>query len=365
MYTHRAHIVFVFILLCFAMIIDCSKKNPTNTLLPGAIKGKVSIAALNVAVVGALVSLVPGSAQVAADTLGNYSFTNITPGDYTVAARKVGYFNGIRTVHVRAGQNVVVNISMIAAIEMVTISAGYFDMGSDSTDPYFIHTEWPKHTIYLDGFQIGKYPVTNAQYQTFMDADGYYTPAYWSTTGWRYRIVANATEPLYWSTGEYNSGMAYPDYPVVGVSWFEAEAFCRWAGGRLPTEAEWEKAARGADHRFYPWGNVWDATKCNSSENAGSDTFTYSSPAGIFTGGASPYGALDMVGNVQEWVNDWFKADYYSGSPLNNPLGPDSAAAKVLRGACFVNSYAYCRCAERNDSHQPYRSSFIGFRLAK
>jgi len=248
----------------------------------------------------------------------------------------------------------------------ITIPAGNFTMGSLPTDPYAQSNEQPQHTVYLDAYQISKYEITNAQYQAFMEAGGYSNSAYWTADGWNWRTTNNITQPYWWSTGEYNSGPSFPNHPVVGVSWYEAYAFCQWAGGHLPTEAQWEKAARGMDSsNYWPWGSTWDASKCNSSENVSPDTFTCSSPVGYFSAGQSPYGVYDMAGNVLEWCNDWYDANYYANSPSSNPAGPATGSSRVLRGGSWYNNGNHCRTAERNGCSPSFRSAGIGFRPVK
>lgn len=233
-------------------------------------------------------------------------------------------------------------------IEWISISAGDFTMGSLPGDPYAQTNEQPQHTVYLDAYQISKYEITNSQYKSFMDAGGYSNIAYWTADGWTWKTNNSITEPAYWSAGTYNSGMVFPNHPVVGVSWHEAYAFCNWAGAHLPTEAQWEKAARGNNStNYWPWGSTWDASKCNSQYNTAPDTFTYSSPVGFFSTGISPYGVYDMAGNVWEWVNDWYQSDYYSISPASNPTGPSTGTYRVLRSGGY----------DRNDAelHSPRR----------
>jgi formylglycine-generating enzyme required for sulfatase activity len=251
-------------------------------------------------------------------------------------------------------------------IEWISIPAGNFTMGSTTSDPYYNTDELPQHTVYLDAYQISKYEVTNAQYKAFMDAGGYSISAYWATDGWNWRTTNSITQPYWWSTGEYNSGTAFPNHPVVGVSWYEAYAFCNWAGGHLPTEAQWEKAARGTDSsNYWPWGSTWDAGKCNSYYNTAPDTFAYSSPVDFFTTGISPYGVYDMAGNVWEWVNDWYQSDYYSVSTSSNPAGPTTGTSRVIRGGSFIGNDNNCRVSYRASGGPDGRNSSLGFRLAK
>ncbi|MBI4725722.1 SUMF1/EgtB/PvdO family nonheme iron enzyme [candidate division TA06 bacterium] len=252
------------------------------------------------------------------------------------------------------------------SITWISIPAGNFTMGSLPGDPYAQTAEQPQHTVYLDAFQISKYEITNAQYKAFMDAGGYSNSAYWTTDGWNWRTTNSITQPYYWSSGQYNSGPSFPNHPVVGVSWYEAYAFCNWAGGRLPTEAQWEKAARGTDSsNYWPWGSTWDASKCNSYDNTAPDTFAYSSPVGFFATGTSPYGVYDMAGNVWEWVNDWYQSDYYSVSPSSNPQGPATGTSRVLRGGCFFNIDYLCRVVYRNNNPPDPRNFNNGIRIAQ
>ena len=251
-------------------------------------------------------------------------------------------------------------------ITWISIPFGNFTMGSLSTDPYAQTDEQPQHTVYLDAYQISKYEITNSQYKAFMDAGGYTNSSYWTTDGWTWRTTNSITEPYYWTAGTYNSGTAFPNHPVVGVSWYEAYAFCNWAGGHLPTEAQWEKAARYTDARYYPWGNAWDGANCNSYDNTPPDTFTYSSPVGFFSTGQSYYGVYDMAGNVWEWCNDWYGSAYYSDPGANtNPAGPTTGTYRVLRGGSFGNFDGSCRVANRGNLTPDYRDSYFGFRIAR
>jgi formylglycine-generating enzyme required for sulfatase activity/uncharacterized caspase-like protein len=190
--------------------------------------------------------------------------------------------------------------------EMIFIPAGEFIMGSNDGND----NEKPQHTVYLDGYWIYKTEVTVGQYRKFCAAMGHKMPKA-PKWGW------NET------------------HPVVNVSWDDAKAYCDWAGVSLPTEAQWEKAARGTDGRKYPWGNEWDMSKLQLSHRKIEDAGGTSS-VGSFLAGASPYGALDMEGNVWEWCNDWYGETYYQGAPTRNPSGPVSGQDRVLRGGSWV-----------------------------
>ena len=153
----------------------------------------------------------------------------------------------------------------------------------------------------------------------------------------------------------------------MGVSWFEANAYARWLAAeqklpwRLPTEAEWEKAARGRAGRTYPWGNQWDASKCNSSESKLQRT----SPRRLFPKGASEYGCHDLAGNVWEKCSDWYKEDYYKGSTGKNPRGPSGGSFRVIRGGSWISDAEFCRSAFRYRDHPSERAVNLGFRLAR
>ena len=145
---------------------------------------------------------------------------------------------------------------------------------------------------------IDKYEVTNGRFKKFMDAGGYTNSAYWSQTGWKWLQSKGITQPLYWNDKRYNT----PQQPVVGVSWYEADAYARWAGKRLPTTLEWQAAAQGTDNRIWPWGSVWDPAKANAGDGSrGAPVAVGSYPSGV-----SPFGALDMAGNVWEYTADWY-----------------------------------------------------------
>ena len=221
--------------------------------------------------------------------------------------------------------------------EMVYVPAGEFIMGSDEGDS----DERPVHTVYLDAFYIDKYEVTNSQYRKCVEAGA-------------------CDVPLVPSDTTYYDNADYAGHPVAYVSWNDALAYCQWAGKRLPTEAEWEKAARGTDGRTYPWGEGIDCDLAQYNECGGRTV-----PVGSKPKGASPYGALDMAGNVWEWVADWYDSGYYSQSPGRNPPGPDSSESRVLRGGSWYYGADVARCADRFWRVPVYRGSIMGFRCAR
>ncbi|MBI1294267.1 SUMF1/EgtB/PvdO family nonheme iron enzyme [bacterium] len=217
--------------------------------------------------------------------------------------------------------------------------AGAFVRGSD-INYTAVGNETPQRQIYLSTYQIARMPVTNAQYNVFVDATGHRTPEHWHGK-------------------EIPSGKA--NHPVVNVSWHDAMAFCTWAGVRLPSEAEWEKAARGTDGHIYPWGNQSpDVKRCNFNRNVCDTTAVGSYPAGV-----SPYGVMDMAGNVWEWVHDWYQSDYYSVSPDSNPQGPATGICRVMRGGSWFNLDYYVRSANRDYNHPGSWHYDLGFRCVR
>ena len=322
----------------------------------GKIKGTVTDGSGEV-VPDIIVTATPGEYQAITDENGKYLIEDLTTGEYVVTASSDG-LSGTGTANIDfSGFNcteVECNI-MISTSVMVLIPAGNFSMGSTVEVD-----EQPVHTIYLDTYYIDKYEVTNCLYKVFIDGGGYDNSAYWTTDGWTWKTNNSITQPYYWddSTFGYNATDG-PNLPVVGVSWYEAYAYANWAGKRLPTEAEWEKAARGTDERPYPWGEGIDSSKLNYNDNIGHTTVV-----GSYETGKSPYGCYDMAGNVWEWCNDWYDASYYSSSPTNNPQGPGTGATRVFRGGSWNYDDNNCRSANRNWYYPNYRDYGFGFRCA-
>jgi formylglycine-generating enzyme required for sulfatase activity/energy-coupling factor transporter ATP-binding protein EcfA2 len=242
---------------------------------------------------------------------------------------------------------------------MVPVKAGTFMRGSKEDDAGA--DEKPQREVYLDEFMIGTYPVTNEEFKEFVDDGGYDKEEFWTKEGWRWREENEIFEPAYWHDRKWNG----PNFPVVGISWFEAEAYANWLSERtgyrfsLPTEAEWEKAARGTDGLKYPWGEHFDKNLCNLYESELHRT----SPVGIYPRGKSPYGCFDMAGNVWERCSDWYDGKYYANSPDRNPEGPSVGAVRVVRGGGWSFNAGFCRSAFRNHFDPRFRGNILGFRL--
>ena len=230
--------------------------------------------------------------------------------------------------------------------DMILVPAGYFWRGSEKGEV----DEKPVNRLWLDSFYIDRFPVTNAQYALYLAETKY-------------------PEPLYWKDAACNN----PGQPVVGVSWKDALACCRWRSAKdsavytLPTEAQWEKAARGEDNRTYPWGNQPPTNKRAPTK------ISEKMPAvGLCELGQSPYGVGDMVGNVWNWCLDWYEKNYYSAAPKRNPAGPPRGRRKVVRGGnwvflgCCSGTPAYAlRTTRRNAFHPHLKKKSIGFRCVR
>jgi serine/threonine-protein kinase len=252
-----------------------------------------------------------------------------------------------------------------APLGMVYVPAGEFIMGSDEGDS----DEQPVHTVYLDTFYVDEYEVTNAQFAQFLNEQGNQEEG-----GVTWLDIGDEDCLITESGGQYQPKSGYSDHPVIEVSWYGANAYCQWAGKRLPTEAEWEKAARGTDGLIYPWGNTFDGTKLNFADKNTSfdwsdsnwdDGYADTAPVGSYPDGASPYGALDMAGNVAEWVADWHDSSYYAASPESNPKGPASGHYPVIRGGSWHINGALVRAAVRSWYPPDDSLSHVGFRCAR
>ena len=224
--------------------------------------------------------------------------------------------------------------------EMVPIPAGPFLRGTKSGG----YDEQPERTIYVDAFSIDRYEVTNAQYQAFVAATGHRKAAPPS------RYAKNL------------SRMKGVNQPVAYVSWEDADAYCRWAGKRLPTEAEWEKAMRGVDGRLWPWGNEPDQLAFNGGSLR--DGFEATAPVGSFKRDISPFGVADGTGNVMEWVADWYGEEAYRDPADHNPTGPEHGVFRVMRGGGYTSQGSDVRITSRSKMVPDFRDETIGFRCA-
>jgi formylglycine-generating enzyme required for sulfatase activity len=224
--------------------------------------------------------------------------------------------------------------------DMVLVPGGEFTMGSPAGDA----DEQPAHRVLVDSFFMDKYEVTVRQYGVFLQEAGGDRPSEWKTM--------NKT--------------ANQNRPVMGVDWADAVRYCKWAGKRLPTEAEWEKAARGTDGRLYPWGNDPPTSLHANFGKTGSNDHGSLAPVGTLEHGKSPYGIYDMAGNVWEWVSDWYDDAYYKNSPPQNPVGPSMGGFKVIRGGSWASGPRNLRSADRYWDPPSFRSLYFpGFRCAK
>ena len=224
--------------------------------------------------------------------------------------------------------------------EMVEIPEGPFTMGYNHGDP----DETPAHPVYLKTYFIDLKEVTQSEYDRFVR-------------------MTKREKPQVPVFEEDIAKLMGADFPVVGIGWNDAFAYCRWAGKRLPTEAEWEKAARGEGQRLYPWGKEF--TYASSNIGGNDDGFPYLSPVGSYEMGRSPYGVYDMMGNVAEWVADTYDAHYYENSPFRDPPGPDTTEFKVIRGSTWRDSKLNARLTKRFSAKMWRTDATIGFRCTQ
>ncbi len=243
--------------------------------------------------------------------------------------------------------------------EMVQIPAGEFEMGSNSLDA--LDNERSAHKVYLDTYSIDRYPITCKQYRTFMKAGGYKNPQWWSKAGWQWLHQEQATKPLYWEDNP-----AWYNNPVWGVSWYEAEAYAKFVGKRLPTEAEWEKAVSWDEklkrRRIYPWGNKKPTTENCNYNNIHSQT----TAVNAYPSGQSAYGLYDALGNVWEWTASWFDGhegfQHYPYKGFSQVYFDNQH--KVLKGGSWATRPWALRSSFRNWYHPNVRQIFAGFRCA-
>jgi formylglycine-generating enzyme required for sulfatase activity len=230
-------------------------------------------------------------------------------------------------------------------VPMVTIPAGEFLMGNPEGKGRV--DEWPQRTVYLDAFAIDLVEVTNERYIAFVTTTGHRNP------------------PNPYGTGPLLSAKGIEQLPVVQTTWYDAKAYCSWAKKRLPTEAEWEKAARGPDGRLFPWGNEpATAKRANFDREWEDETTLY--PVGSLPDGDSPYGVKDMAGNAREWVSDWYEPDYYKRAPDRNPQGPDKkGVVRSIRGGSWHSPVADITTSARGRGGFALQTHGTGFRCAR
>jgi formylglycine-generating enzyme required for sulfatase activity len=273
---------------------------------------------------------------------------------------------------------------------MVLIPAGFVRLGQTGLAA-------PVHNIYIEGFYVDIYEVSNAKYKAFIDAAGYTTAAYWNPVGWAWRVANGITLPAYWNETTYHGGgiAGNERFPANGVSWWEADAYCRWAGGRLPTEAEWEKAAKGgcethgdaaqcdaSDTPSYPWGQDISAPRANNLDSGDPyENNGWTTPVGYYDGGThggfqtidspGPYGLYDSAGNVYEWCSTkWgYSYPYNPNDGRENPPASYNERDRVLRGGAWgVEHYGsyFLGCAYRASGNVPsLRDRMVGFRCVR
>lgn len=239
---------------------------------------------------------------------------------------------------------------------MILIPAGSFRRGSQESP-----NEGPVRDVHLCAYYVDRYPVTNREYRAFIDAGGYHTRSYWTPTGWEFIQARRIERPLYWNDPHWNG----EDQPVTGLNWWEAKAYARFAGKQLPSEAQWECAARGHDGRRFPWGDAEPtpahatyAVDCDPAELQRRATPVSACPAG-----ASPWGCMDMAGNVGEWCLDNASQDYGWDLTCTDPLfWIGEEADHIVRGGSGLHNEDYLRCSSRDYYPPTLRDNLVGFR---
>lgn len=304
------------------------------------------------------------SPDVQAETCRSLARLN-AQDESTLQALETLYYGDVADMARHAALDALLTLGQHERMGMVPIPAGEFLMGSTDKDGDAKDDEKPQHKIYLSDYFIERTPVTNAAFRRFMEAGGYINSMYWKEAidakRWQDGIFKDysgeRSEPAYWADSKWNGD----GQPVVGITWYEAVAYARWAGKRLPTEAEWEKAARGTDGRIYPWGNEWDETLANTKETGLGQT----TPVGQYSpDGDSPYGMVDMAGNVFEWCSSRYAGYPYEANDGREDFSGGDRAIRVLRGGSWANAAEGVRCARRN-RYSPYlRDYYYGFRCS-
>ena len=249
-------------------------------------------------------------------------------------------------------------VKLPAHDEMVRIPAGTFIMGSDKkVDHNAYQPEFPQRKVYLDAFEIDKFEVTTVQFLKFV-------------------LATNRAPLIDWQYDGGNFQETMVNHPVMHVSWYDADAYCKWAGKRLPTSAEWEKAARGEDGRIYPWGNQPAGLSRANFGRTGLSGPVRDRPERLllyppiisvdkYENAVSPYGVFQMAGNVAEWTADWYDPHYYKTAPDRNPKGPEKGTQKAFRGGGWIDSTPSVRPAQRNGTEPNTKMNWLGFRCAR
>ncbi len=258
-----------------------------------------------------------------------------------------------------AGKQLAVERAKLPAHDdMVRVPAGWFLMGSDKkVDKNAYPAELPQRKVYLDDYEIDKYEVTTVQFLKFV-------------------LATNRAPLIDWQYDGGNFQETMASHPVMHVSWDEAEAYCKWAGKRLPTEAEWEKAARGEDGRIYPWGNQMAGLSRANFGRTGLSGPVRDRPERLllyppiisvdkYDNAVSPYGVFQLSGNVAEWVADWYDPKYYASAPERNPKGPEKGTQRAFRGGGWIDSTPSVRAAQRNGTDPKTKMNWMGFRCAR
>ncbi len=269
---------------------------------------------------------------------------DLPPGPYVIEINHEGFQTKKHKIEIKEGElQIPLNFILVPhpaerSPDMVFIPAGWVFIGRDDASS----EEGPAHKIHLDAYYIDRYEVSNGDYKRFLDVTGRRPPEFWD------------------DPDRNGAGL-----PVVGVSWSDAEAYCRWSKKRLPTEFEWEKAARGKEGRLwiYPWGNSFDPARANIAGDT--DGYVDVAPVDALPEGKSAYGAYNLVGNVAEWTGNWFAPDYYKHMPMKNPPGPETGKRRVIRGGSFKTSVKYATSTYRSAFAPESRKTNIGFRCAK
>jgi formylglycine-generating enzyme required for sulfatase activity len=246
-------------------------------------------------------------------------------------------------------------------VSMARVPAGEFLRGRDDGDA----DERPARRLDLDAFLLDAYEVTNERFARFVSATGDRTDAEKEGWAWVWTGKWDKIRGADWRhpKGPQSSIKGLETHPVVQVSWNDASAYCRWAEKRLPTEAEWEKAARGTDGRRWPWGDTFDRKRVNIA--GAEDGFAETAPVGSFPDGVSPYGVHDLAGNVWKWVADWYAGDSYQKAPARNPKGPTTGKLRVVRGGSWGGPSEWSTATNRYSRVPDYRNNKIGFRCAQ